>query len=80
MSPLLLNATVMLPETLRKFFKIASRCRITSLSLGVDELSEKDKLTVARDCKVKQFVPHPFFVAEMFTGTPEKSGLENYLL
>ena len=41
--------------------------------LGVDELSEKDKLAGARDCKVKQFVSHPFFVAEMFTRTPEKS-------
>ena len=41
--------------------------------LGVDELSEKDKLTIARDCKVHRFLSQPFFVAEVFTGTPESA-------
>merc|ERR1711979_36297 len=37
--------------------------------LGMDELSEEDKLTVARDRKVQRFLSQPFFVAEIFTGT-----------
>merc|ERR1719221_2537979 len=38
--------------------------------LGMDELSEEDKLTVARARKVQRFPSQPFFVAEIFTGTP----------
>jgi F-type H+/Na+-transporting ATPase subunit beta len=38
--------------------------------LGVDELSEEDKLTVARARKIEQFFSQPFFVAEPFTGFP----------
>merc|ERR1712051_222805 len=38
--------------------------------LGMDELSEEDKLTVARARKVQRFLSQPFFVAEIFTGTP----------
>ena len=37
--------------------------------LGMDELSEEDKLTVARDRKVQRFLSQPFHVAEQFTGT-----------
>merc|ERR1711990_1391527 len=37
--------------------------------LGMDELSEEDKLTVARARKVQRFMSQPFFVAEIFTGT-----------
>ena len=37
--------------------------------LGMDELSEEDKLTVARARKVQRFLSQPFFVAEQFTGT-----------
>src|SRR5918999_926321 len=40
--------------------------------LGMDELSEEDKLTVARARKVQRFLSQPFFVAETFTGTPGK--------
>merc|ERR1719450_1748760 len=40
--------------------------------LGMDELSEEDKLTVARVRKVQRFLSQPFFVAEIFTGTPGK--------
>jgi F-type H+/Na+-transporting ATPase subunit beta len=36
--------------------------------LGMDELSEEDKLTVARARKVQRFLSQPFFVAEQFTG------------
>ena len=38
--------------------------------LGMDELSEEDKLTVGRARKVQKFLSQPFFVAETFTGTP----------
>ncbi len=38
--------------------------------LGIDELSEDDKLIVARARKVERFFSQPFFVAEQFTGTP----------
>ncbi len=38
--------------------------------LGVEELSEDDKLTVARARKIQRFLTQPFFVAEVFTGTP----------
>jgi F-type H+-transporting ATPase subunit beta len=40
--------------------------------LGIDELSEEDKLTVSRARKVERFLSQPFFVAEQFTGTPGK--------
>ncbi|MEM0921642.1 MAG: F0F1 ATP synthase subunit beta [Pseudomonadota bacterium] len=40
--------------------------------LGMDELSEEDKLTVARARKVQRFLSQPFFVAEVFTGSPGK--------
>jgi F-type H+/Na+-transporting ATPase subunit beta len=36
--------------------------------LGIDELSEDDKLTVARARKIQRFLSQPFFVAEAFTG------------
>ncbi len=38
--------------------------------LGMDELSEDDKLTVSRARKIQRFLSQPFFVAEIFTGTP----------
>jgi len=38
--------------------------------LGIDELSEEDKLTVARARKIQKYLSQPFFVAEAFTGTP----------
>ena len=40
--------------------------------LGTDELSEEDKLTVSRARKIQRFLSQPFFVAEVFTGTPGK--------
>ncbi|MDF1794069.1 MAG: F0F1 ATP synthase subunit beta, partial [Thalassobaculaceae bacterium] len=45
--------------------------------LGMDELSEEDKLTVARARKIQRFLSQPFHVAEVFTGSPGKLvGLE----
>jgi F-type H+-transporting ATPase subunit beta len=40
--------------------------------LGIDELTEEQKLTVARARKIERFLSQPFFVAEQFTGTPGK--------
>ncbi|EFN51334.1 hypothetical protein CHLNCDRAFT_141119 [Chlorella variabilis] len=40
--------------------------------LGMDELSEEDKMTVARARKIQRFLSQPFAVAEVFTGTPGK--------
>jgi F-type H+-transporting ATPase subunit beta len=40
--------------------------------LGMDELSEEDKLTVARARKIQRFLSQPFHVAEVFTGSPGK--------
>jgi F-type H+-transporting ATPase subunit beta len=40
--------------------------------LGIDELSEDDKLTVARARKVQRFLSQPFFVAQQFTGLEGK--------
>ncbi|MEZ5099374.1 MAG: F0F1 ATP synthase subunit beta [Thermoleophilia bacterium] len=40
--------------------------------LGMDELSDEDKLTVARARKIQRFLSQPFFVAEAFTGSPGK--------
>jgi len=40
--------------------------------LGIDELSDDDKLTVSRARKIQKFLSQPFFVAEQFTGIPGK--------
>ena len=40
--------------------------------LGMDELSEADKMVVERSRKVEKFLSQPFFVAEVFTGSPGK--------
>jgi F-type H+-transporting ATPase subunit beta len=38
--------------------------------LGLDELSEEDRVTVTRARKIQRFLSQPFFVAEVFTGVP----------
>ena len=40
--------------------------------LGMDELSDEDKLTVVRARKIQRFLSQPFHVAEVFTGSPGK--------
>src|SRR4029079_9649303 len=40
--------------------------------LGIDELSDEDKHTVARARKIQRFLSQPFFVAEVFPGSPGK--------
>merc|ERR1712087_646610 len=55
-------------ETLQKYKELQDIIAI----LGIDELSEEDRLTVARARKVERFLSQPFFVAEVFTGSPGK--------
>lgn len=51
------------------FFFFQTRTQDIIAILGMDELSEDDKLTVARARKVQRFMSQPFTVAEVFTGT-----------
>ena len=53
-------------ETLQRYKELQDIFAI----LGIDELSEEDRLTVARARKVERFLSQPFFVAEIFTGSP----------
>ncbi len=55
-------------ETLQRYKALQDIIAI----LGMDELSEEDKLTVARARKIQRFLSQPFFVAEVFTGSPGK--------
>jgi F-type H+-transporting ATPase subunit beta len=55
-------------STLQRFRELQDIIAI----LGMDELSEEDKLTVARARKIQRFLSQPFFVAEVFTGSPGK--------
>ena len=55
-------------ETLQRYKELQDIIAI----LGIDELSEEDRLTVARARKVERFLSQPFFVAEIFTGSPGK--------
>ena len=79
--PLASTSTILDPNTLGdEHYGVARRVqeilqRYKSLQdiiaiLGVDELSEEDKLTVARARKIERFLSQPFFVAEQFTGFP----------
>ena len=53
-------------ETLQRYKELQDIIAI----LGIDELSEEDRLVVARARKVERFLSQPFFVAEIFTGSP----------
>ncbi|RXF73085.1 F0F1 ATP synthase subunit beta [Hansschlegelia zhihuaiae] len=55
-------------ETLQRYKSLQDIIAI----LGMDELSEEDKLTVSRARKVERFLSQPFHVAEVFTGSPGK--------
>jgi F-type H+-transporting ATPase subunit beta len=55
-------------ETLQRYKELQDIIAI----LGIDELSEEDRLTVARARKVERFLSQQFFVAEIFTGSPGK--------
>lgn len=55
-------------ETLQRYKELQDIIAI----LGIDELSEEDRLVVARARKTERFLSQPFFVAEVFTGSPGK--------
>lgn len=55
-------------ETLQRYKELQDIIAI----LGIDELSDEDKLVVARARKIERFLSQPFFVAEVFTGSPGK--------
>lgn len=55
-------------EVLQKYKELQDIIAI----LGMEELSDEDKLVVARARKIQRFLSQPFFVAEVFTGTPGK--------
>jgi F-type H+-transporting ATPase subunit beta len=62
------NTAQRIKETLQRYKELQDIIAI----LGLDELSEDDRLTVARARKVERFLSQPFFVAEVFTGSPGK--------
>ena len=62
------NTAQRIKETLQRYKELQDIIAI----LGLDELSEDDRATVARARKVERFLSQPFFVAEVFTGSPGK--------
>jgi F-type H+-transporting ATPase subunit beta len=79
--PLDSTSTILKPEILgEEHFRVANAVkevlqRYRELQdiiaiLGIDELSDEDKVTVNRARKIERFLSQPFFVAEQFTGTP----------
>ncbi|KAD3067168.1 hypothetical protein E3N88_35048 [Mikania micrantha] len=60
--------TQQVKQTLQRYKELQDIIAI----LGLDELSEEDHLTVARGRKIERFLSQPFFVAEVFTGSPGK--------
>jgi F-type H+-transporting ATPase subunit beta len=62
------NTAQLVKRTLQRYKELQDIIAI----LGLDELSEEDRLVVARARKVERFLSQPFFVAEIFTGSPGK--------
>jgi F-type H+/Na+-transporting ATPase subunit beta len=62
------NTARMVQQVLQKYKSLQDIIAI----LGMDELNEEDKITVARARKIERFLSQPFFVAEVFTGSPGK--------
>eukprot|EP00970_Alexandrium_tamarense_P020260 scaffold15032_cov1338-Alexandrium_tamarense.AAC.11 len=63
-------------ETLQRYKELQDIIAI----LGIDELSEEDRLVVARARKVERFLSQPFFVAEIFTGSPDDLPEQSFYL
>jgi F-type H+-transporting ATPase subunit beta len=61
-----------LAETVKETLQSYKELQDIIAILGIDELSEEDRLTVARARKIERFLSQPFFVAEIFTGSPGK--------
>src|SRR3954449_2932355 len=81
--PLDSTSTILKPDILgEEHYEVASRVQSTMQQykdlqdiiaiLGIEELSDEDKLTVQRARKIERFLSQPFFVAEQFTGSPGK--------
>jgi F-type H+-transporting ATPase subunit beta len=79
--PLASTSTILAPEVVgERHYRVARRVQETLQRykelqdiiaiLGLDELSEEDKVTVSRARKIQRFLSQPFFVAEVFTGIP----------
>ncbi|MEN9221083.1 MAG: F0F1 ATP synthase subunit beta [Thermostichus sp. BF3_bins_97] len=62
------NTAQAVKQTLQRYKELQDIIAI----LGLDELSEDDKLVVARARRIERFLSQPFFVAEVFTGSPGK--------
>ena len=62
------NVAKKIKETLQRYKELQDIITI----LGIDELAEEDRLLVARARKIERFLSQPFFVAEVFTGSPGK--------
>jgi F-type H+-transporting ATPase subunit beta len=62
------NTAQYVKKTLQRYKELQDIIAI----LGLDELSEEDRLIVSRARKVERFLSQPFFVAEVFTGSPGK--------
>jgi F-type H+-transporting ATPase subunit beta len=62
------NVAQEVKETLQRYKELQDIIAI----LGIDELSEEDRTVVARARKLERFLSQPFFVAEIFTGSPGK--------
>jgi F-type H+-transporting ATPase subunit beta len=62
------NTARAVKQTLQRYKELQDIIAI----LGLDELSEEDKLVVARARRIERFLSQPFFVAEVFTGSPGK--------
>jgi F-type H+-transporting ATPase subunit beta len=60
------HTAMLVQRTLQKYKELQDIIAI----LGMDELSDEDKLTVARARRIQRFLSQPFHVAETFTGTP----------
>src|SRR5210317_2198112 len=81
--PLVSSSTILAPEIVgEEHYQVARQVQSTLQRykelqdiiaiLGMDELSEDDKLTVTRARKIQRFLSQPFFVAEVFTNSPGK--------
>jgi len=66
------NVHYELAETVKETLQSYKELQDIIAILGIDELSEEDRLTVARARKIERFLSQPFFVAEIFTGSPGK--------
>jgi F-type H+-transporting ATPase subunit beta len=62
------NTAQLVKRTLQRYKELQDIIAI----LGLDELSEDDRMTVARARKIERFLSQPFFVAEVFTNSPGK--------